>query len=101
MGSILQHRARQLNNDDFTSFNMIVCMDDSNFSDTKRKSSKTQCTASIHKFLEFLPEANKRIGEIPDPYYGDKEDFEQVYGLLKSGMPQMISDIVSNQSSRM
>jgi protein-tyrosine phosphatase len=101
--NIGSHQARRLSDDDFSSFNMIVCMDDSNYSETKRRSQRSgvTSTASIHKFLEFLPEANKKFGEIPDPYYGDKEDFEQVYQLLQSGMPQMVSNIVSNHSSKM
>eukprot|EP00475_Leptophrys_vorax_P043035 TRINITY_DN8156_c0_g1_i1.p1 TRINITY_DN8156_c0_g1~~TRINITY_DN8156_c0_g1_i1.p1 ORF type:complete len:179 (+),score=51.24 TRINITY_DN8156_c0_g1_i1:100-636(+) len=96
--SISSHRARRLSDSDFTSFNMIVCMDDSNYSETKRRGKKNG-SGSIHKFLEFLPDSNKSFGEIPDPYYGDKDDFEQVYQLLHSGMPQLIKHIADHNTS--
>jgi protein-tyrosine phosphatase len=97
--SIEKHRARQLSDADFESFDMIICMDDSNFSETKRRGNKSaKCYASIHRFLDFMPEESKHFGEIPDPYYGDQKDFEQVYHLLNSGMPALVSHIISTRN---
>ncbi|XP_047243030.1 low molecular weight phosphotyrosine protein phosphatase isoform X2 [Girardinichthys multiradiatus] len=71
------HRARQVTKDDFISFEYILCMDESNLSDLKRKANSVKnCTAKIELLGSYDPQ-NQLI--IKDPYYGSDEDFEKVY----------------------
>lgn len=94
---ISRQRARQITHEDFDCFDYIVTMDDSNYQSVKHlmKSAK-KTKASLHKFVEFMePNDVSQFGEIPDPYYGGKREFEQVYQLLDKGMPSLFNLIKS------
>ncbi|XP_066468477.1 low molecular weight phosphotyrosine protein phosphatase isoform X1 [Tiliqua scincoides] len=71
------HKARQITKDDFLTFDYILCMDESNLRDLKRKSSHIKnCKAKIELLGSYDPQ-NQLI--IEDPYYGNDEDFETVF----------------------
>lgn len=73
-------RARRINEEDFTRFDRILAMDRQNLAFLYR-----QCPPDLHGklglFMEFASGAEE--GEIPDPYYGGTEGFEQVFNLCE------------------
>ncbi|XP_029451639.1 low molecular weight phosphotyrosine protein phosphatase isoform X2 [Rhinatrema bivittatum] len=76
-GINMNHIARQVTKDDFLSFDYVLCMDESNLRDLKRKASPIKnCKAKIELLGSYDPQ--KRL-IIEDPYYGNDEDFETVY----------------------
>ncbi|XP_053142066.1 low molecular weight phosphotyrosine protein phosphatase isoform X2 [Hemicordylus capensis] len=76
-GIVTAHKARQVTQDDFVTFDYMLCMDESNLRDLQRKSKQVKnCTAKIELLGTYDPQ-NQRI--IEDPYYGNDEDFETVY----------------------
>ncbi|XP_030642471.1 low molecular weight phosphotyrosine protein phosphatase isoform X2 [Chanos chanos] len=71
------HRARQVTKDDFMTFDFILCMDESNLRDLKKKANSVKnCNAKIELLGTYDPEKQLII---KDPYYGSEEDFETVY----------------------
>ena len=77
-GVPVNHRGRQLNQQDFTKFQWILCMDDSNLSNilrAKPSSLRTQQSVdcNIKLFGEFDSEGDRIID---DPYYGSDDGFE-------------------------
>ncbi|XP_017562402.1 low molecular weight phosphotyrosine protein phosphatase isoform X2 [Pygocentrus nattereri] len=73
----MRHVARQVTKQDFESFDYILCMDESNLSDLKRKANSIKnLKAKIELLGSYDPE-NELI--IQDPYYGSDKDFETVY----------------------
>ncbi|KAA0707309.1 Low molecular weight phosphotyrosine protein phosphatase [Triplophysa tibetana] len=71
------HRARQITNDDFMTFDYILCMDESNLRDLKKKANSVkQSKAKIELLGNYDPEKHVII---QDPYYGNDKDFETVY----------------------
>ncbi|KAK6488970.1 low molecular weight phosphotyrosine protein phosphatase isoform X1 [Huso huso] len=71
------HRARQVTKDDFATFDHILCMDESNLRDLKKKASQVKnCKAKIELLGSYDPQKQLII---QDPYYGNEEDFETVY----------------------
>ncbi|XP_032998907.1 low molecular weight phosphotyrosine protein phosphatase isoform X2 [Lacerta agilis] len=71
------HKARQVTKDDFLTFDYMLCMDESNLRDLKRKSNSVpNCKSQIELLGSYDPQ-NQLI--IEDPYYGTDEDFETVY----------------------
>ncbi|XP_043929536.1 low molecular weight phosphotyrosine protein phosphatase isoform X2 [Protopterus annectens] len=71
------HKARQVTNDDFASFEHILCMDESNLRDLNRRASKAKnCRSKVDLLGSYDP--HKQL-IIEDPYYGGDEDFETVY----------------------
>ncbi|XP_041832019.1 low molecular weight phosphotyrosine protein phosphatase isoform X2 [Melanotaenia boesemani] len=71
------HRARQVTKEDFMSFEYILCMDESNLSDLKRKANSVKNYRAKIELLGSYDPQKQLI--IRDPYYGSDEDFEKVY----------------------
>ncbi|GAA6234322.1 low molecular weight phosphotyrosine protein phosphatase isoform X2 [Lates japonicus] len=71
------HRARQVTKEDFMSFEYILCMDESNLSDLKRKANSVKNYRAKIELLGSYDPQKQLI--IKDPYYGSDEDFEKVY----------------------
>ncbi|XP_069370886.1 low molecular weight phosphotyrosine protein phosphatase isoform X2 [Paralichthys olivaceus] len=76
-GTETSHRARQVTKEDFMSFEYILCMDESNLSELKRKAKSVKNYSAKIELLGSYDPQNQLI--INDPYYGSDEDFEKVY----------------------
>ncbi|ASK28586.1 protein-tyrosine-phosphatase [Chryseobacterium sp. T16E-39] len=77
---ISKQRSRPITSADFEKFDKIYCMDIDIYSDVI---SKTKNEAQRQKVFLFLEAAgNHQNAEVPDPYWGDMNDFEDVYQLL-------------------
>ncbi|XP_038818216.1 low molecular weight phosphotyrosine protein phosphatase isoform X2 [Salvelinus namaycush] len=72
-----KHRARQVTKEDFMSFDYILCMDESNLSDLKKKANSVKNSKAMIELLGSYDPEKQLI--IKDPYYGHEEDFENVY----------------------
>ncbi|XP_054050511.1 low molecular weight phosphotyrosine protein phosphatase isoform X2 [Rissa tridactyla] len=71
------HKARQVTKEDFQTFDYILCMDESNLRDLKRKGNQVKdCKAKIELLGSYDPQKQLII---EDPYYGNEKDFETVY----------------------
>ena len=74
-------RARRVEVADFERFDLILAMDQANLADLQRSVPRTH-RERVRLFLEFAPEALTR--EVPDPYYGGPNGFEEVLDLVES-----------------
>ncbi|PWJ74844.1 protein-tyrosine phosphatase [Pseudaminobacter salicylatoxidans] len=73
-------RARKIMADDFHRFDIILGMDRANVADLQRIA-PAPTRAKIHLYLDF---AQGRASDVPDPYYGDAKDFENVYRMIRN-----------------
>jgi len=71
-GVSVQHRGRQVEDADFTRFEYILCMDESNRRDLMEMKPR-KGTATIKLLGEYDPQGERIIA---DPYYGGSEGFE-------------------------
>ncbi|TNN68623.1 Low molecular weight phosphotyrosine protein phosphatase [Liparis tanakae] len=76
-GVPMQHASRKVTNDDFMSFEYILCMDESNLSELNRRANLVKNVPAKIELLGSYDPQKKLI--IKDPYYGSDEDFEKVY----------------------
>ncbi len=77
---LTNQRARQFTKDDFNKFDLIFAMDNSNFQNIMKLASNPSEKEKVHLILnENSPKQNL---DVPDPYYGGKEGFENVFSLL-------------------
>ena len=76
-----KRRARVIQPHDFERFEMILAMDRENL-EALRRSAPAQAPDRLRLFLEFAPEAGTK--EIPDPYYGGPNGFEEVLDLVEA-----------------
>ena len=78
------HRARQVSTYDVEEFDHIIAMDHSNHADLNQKFP----TANIMLMRDFDP--GQEGAAVPDPYYGGKADFEEVYDILDRSIDEFI-----------
>ena len=93
-GVPIHHKARKFVEEDFERFDYILAMDRSNYNDMR---SLTRGSVD-HMFLlrEFDPQANGTM-DVPDPYYGGPEGFENVFQMVSRSVDELIKFIESNE----
>ncbi|WP_321448040.1 low molecular weight protein-tyrosine-phosphatase [uncultured Cohaesibacter sp.] len=75
-------RARRIAVEDFYAFDLILAMDRDNLRDIRAMQPRDG-TAEVALYLEYCGlEQMKRSYEVPDPYYGGADVFEDVYHLV-------------------
>lgn len=78
--NIRDQRARKFTKEDFKNFDVIYAMDSSNYQNILMLASSKE---EEHKVKMILNEVNPNGNEsVPDPYYGGKQGFENVYQML-------------------
>ncbi|HEY6516878.1 MAG TPA: low molecular weight protein-tyrosine-phosphatase [Steroidobacteraceae bacterium] len=74
-------RARVVEPRDFEYFDLILAMDRENLDALERRA-PPQARDRLRLFLEFAPQTG--ISEVPDPYYGGPNGFEDVLDLIEA-----------------
>lgn len=82
-------RARQFRGNDFHAFDYILPMDYGNLRDI-RAMEPDEHGAHIELFLAF---AGTPQGEVPDPYYGGEQGFEDVLDMIEAASRGLIEHI--------
>ncbi|MDT8346741.1 MAG: low molecular weight protein-tyrosine-phosphatase [Flavobacteriaceae bacterium] len=84
---ISNQRARQFQQSDFDSFDLIYAMDESNYSDILQLARNEQDRSKVKLILdEVYP--NEKLN-VPDPYLGNESLFDEVYQMLDSVTEQL------------
>ena len=81
-------RARRVRREDFSQFDLLLAMDAANRAALLALSPE-KCTHKVRLFLDDLPKPGGR--EVPDPYYGGAEGFEQVLDLIEAGSRALLA----------
>lgn len=77
---ITYQRCRKFVKNDFQTFDYIFAMDQSNYQNILRLAETPEDHAKVHMILnQISPNSN---AEVPDPYYGGDQGFENVYQML-------------------
>ncbi|MEV4107211.1 low molecular weight protein-tyrosine-phosphatase [Nonomuraea sp. NPDC049695] len=85
------HRARQFTRDWFDRYDLVLAMDRDNLANLRRIAPSG---VEVQLFRAFDPAAEEGA-EVPDPYYGGREGFEEVLALVESaseGVAKHIAD---------
>jgi len=78
-GYLLESRARRINAADFDRFDLIVTMDDANFSDVQELNPGSG--ARLVRMCDYCEQHDET--EVPDPYYGGEQGFHRVIDILE------------------
>ncbi|NNE54733.1 MAG: low molecular weight phosphotyrosine protein phosphatase [Flavobacteriales bacterium] len=81
-------RARQFHPSDFETFDLIYCMDESNYHDIVALAENQAYKAKVKLILNEVP--NLKFQNVPDPYYGGADGFETVYQMLDKACDAII-----------
>jgi protein-tyrosine phosphatase len=85
-------RARQVVPADFARFDWILAMDRSNLR-ALESLRPPEYRGHLGLFLQFAPELG--VEEVPDPYYGGPEGFEQVLDLIERASGGLVAHVRS------
>lgn len=94
LGIKLQGKARQFHQSDFLDFDLILAMDRENYDNIIFLDPTGQYHHKVHLMCEFC--SRHTIKEVPDPYYGGEQGFNQVIDLLVDACEGLLKYINSN-----
>lgn len=84
-------RARQVKPEDFHHYHWILAADHQNYQDLKQiQQSVTNPSANLAMFLDF---GKHEIDEVPDPYYGGPQGFDQVLNLCQNASEALLEHL--------
>ena len=84
-GVRLVSRARQVDREDFNSYDLLICMDEEN----ARELARMGCPPEKIKLLMSYDE-DSHHDDVPDPYYGGPEGFTLMFELIDSAMDRLL-----------
>lgn len=76
-GAYFPHVARQMTREDALHYHHILVMDRENLAEVQRRFPEAR--GKVRLLLDYLGG-----GEVPDPYYGDLEDCQEVYWMVEA-----------------
>lgn len=88
---ISHQRAQKVKSEDFLSFDYIIAMDSSNFHDLKQRATE-DVQHKIYRFMSFASKWN--TDDVPDPYYGKGNGFENVFNMLEAASDGLLIHIM-------
>jgi protein-tyrosine phosphatase len=80
-GIHLVGKARQVREEDFGRFDLIVAMDRDNLRNLSRIKPRDSGSSELILLREFDPEATGDL-DVPDPYYGGDDGFQRVFEMV-------------------
>lgn len=84
------HRAQHFKKEHFEQYDYILVMDRSNYDHVMRMC-PNGFQDKVHYFLDFAPQL--KVKEVPDPYHGGPEGFENVLDLIEAASAGLMSEI--------
>ena len=92
-GYDLNSISRPFENDDFELFDLIITMDEDNYQQIKWLDQNNNYSDKIRRMTDFCKAV--RVQEVPDPYYGGDQGFENVLDLLEDSCKGLLEFVTS------
>mgnify|MGYP002336240484 CR=1 FL=1 len=90
-GVALDSRARQVSEADFNGFDLLIAMDRSNCEELRALAPDDESEARVRLLREFDPDADGP--DVPDPYYGGADGFEDVLDIVERSSRALLDEI--------
>ena len=87
---ISAQRARRVSRADFAEFDLILAMDRGHYR-ALRAMAPPQAAERVRLFLDYAPELG--VEDVPDPYYGGPDGFEDVLDLIETAAERLLDDL--------
>jgi protein-tyrosine phosphatase len=88
-------RGRQFHRQDFDYFDRIYVMDASNFQNVMKLAETDEHRSKVKMILDEAYPGEQR--PVPDPWFGDMNDFEQVFEMLDSAVKSFVTQHKGSQ----
>ncbi|MBD2667059.1 low molecular weight protein-tyrosine-phosphatase [Richelia sinica] len=93
LGIKLRGQARQFQKSDFQGFDLILAMDKDNYHDILLLDYSRQYEQKVRLMCDFC--SRHTLKEVPDPYYGGSEGFNQVIDLLVDACEGLLEYVIT------
>ncbi|WP_018127373.1 low molecular weight protein-tyrosine-phosphatase [Balneola vulgaris] len=90
-GVHLPSKARQFEYADFNEFDLILAMDAENYKNIKALDRNNRFEDKVKMMREFDP--TPEDGNVPDPYYGGLQGFENVYQIINRSCDALLDEL--------
>ncbi|HET8865859.1 MAG TPA: low molecular weight protein-tyrosine-phosphatase [Gracilimonas sp.] len=90
-GVHLPSKARKFEYADLEEFDLILAMDSENYRNIKELDTKDKFDHKIKMMREFDPQPDMK--DVPDPYYGGMDGFENVYRVLERSTAALLNEL--------
>jgi len=94
-GVSLNHRSQKLLRSDLSDCSLLLTMDRQNLRDTLSLCSSNEERSKIKMFRDYDPEEH---GDVPDPWYGGIEGFEEVWNIVYRTSRSLLDSIRNDLS---
>ena len=85
-------RARQIRRSDFADFDLILVMDERNYSAVTAMASSPEERGKVRMLTSWLIR-HDNVMAVPDPYYGDEKDFNYALDLIEDACEGLLHDL--------
>ncbi|MFD0685926.1 low molecular weight protein-tyrosine-phosphatase [Actinomadura fibrosa] len=86
------HVARQFEADWFDRYDLILALDRGHLRALRSMAPDEEARGRVRLLREFDPAAGADL-DVPDPYYGDHADFDEVLAMVEAAMPGLLAEI--------
>jgi protein-tyrosine phosphatase len=91
---ISDQSARQVVDEDFDRFDLLLVMDRSNYAELKARAPH-DARAKIRPFLDFAPHVGTR--DVPDPFFGGAEGFDRALDLIEAAARGLLASLAGEE----
>ena len=99
-GITLESRAQRFEAFHFDDFDLILAMDRENLADLRALAPHAGAAGKLHLLREFDPLAVESGDlEVPDPYYGGEDGFEDVLDMIERACDGLIAEISATMAA--
>jgi len=92
-GIALEGAARQVRPSDFEDFDLLLVADRENLADMRAIAPDEEARAKVRLLRSFDPASDGRALDVPDPYYGGPDGFEDVLDLVEAACRGLLAEI--------
>lgn len=94
-GITMNHTGRQLKAKDLEEYDYVFAMDNNNHKGILRLAKGTEPTATIALIRDY--DEIERGSEVPDPYFGGEEGFQEVFEMLDRSIDNLIAELTKTE----
>lgn len=87
-------QARKVKKDDFDKFDLILALDRGHYMELRDIAPAGGKGAELSLLLDYHDDYKGQ--DVPDPYYGEEEDFEQTYNMIAAGVDGLLDYLVKD-----
>lgn len=88
-----RHVARRFSTDWYAENDLLLAMDASNYEDMADLAPDVESRQKVRMFRDFDPDATEDDKEVPDPWYGGPEGFNEVLSMVERTADELVAEL--------